>query len=116
MHEYSLAQTLVDRVEREARGRGALTVHCVAVRLGPLSGVEPELLATAYRHLRAGTLCASAELELASDDVVWRCEACGVALVPGSELCCAECGLPARLTGGDALLLERIDLEVPGHV
>ncbi|HXJ84724.1 MAG TPA: hydrogenase maturation nickel metallochaperone HypA [Candidatus Methylomirabilis sp.] len=116
MHEYSLAQALVEQVEREARARGALTVHRVTVRIGPLSGVEPDLLVTAYGHLRAGTLCAGAELDVAGERVAWCCEACGVALVPGSALCCPDCGLPARLAGGDALVLERIELEVPAHV
>jgi hydrogenase nickel incorporation protein HypA/HybF len=75
MHEYSLAQALVERVEREARAREASAVHRVTVRIGPLSGVEPDLLVTAYGHLRMGTLCAGAELALAGEDVVWRCEA-----------------------------------------
>ena len=116
MHEYSLAHALVERVEREARAREASAVHRVTVRIGPLSGVEPALLVTAFRHLRPGTLCADAELDLAGDDVVWRCEVCGVVLAPGSVLGCPECGLPARLAGGDALVLERIELEVPAHV
>ena len=116
MHEYSLAQALVERVEREARARGATAVRGVTVRIGPLSGVEPDLLLTAYGHLRVGTLCAGAELGLAGEDVVWRCEICGVVLVPGSALCCPDCGLPARLAGGDALVLERVELEVPAHV
>jgi hydrogenase nickel incorporation protein HypA/HybF len=116
MHEYSLAQALVERVEREARAREATAVHRVTVRIGPLAGVEPELLVTAYGHLRVGTLCAAAELALAGEDVVWRCEVCGVVLVPGQALCCPDCGLPARLAGGDALVLERIEMEVPSHV
>jgi len=116
MHEYSLAQALVARVEREARARGATAVHRLTVRIGPLSGVEPDLLVTAYGHLRVGTLCAGAELALAGEDVVWRCEACGVVLAPGQALCCPDCGLPARLAGGDALVLEHIEMEVPAHV
>jgi hydrogenase nickel incorporation protein HypA/HybF len=116
MHEYSLTQALIERVEREALARAAVAVHRLRVRIGPLSGVEPELLATAYGHLRAGTLCADAELELVGEDVVWRCEACGVSLAAGFDLCCAHCGLPARLAGGDALVLERIELEVPADV
>ena len=30
-------------------------------------------------------------------------------LVPGHALCCPDCGLPASLAGGDALVLERIE-------
>jgi hydrogenase nickel incorporation protein HypA/HybF len=116
MHEYALAQALIDQVEREVRARRALAVHRVAVRIGPLSGVDAGLLVTAYGHLRVGTLCAGAELALVGEDVVWRCEACGKVLSRGAALCCPECGLPARLAGGDALVLERIELEVPAHV
>jgi len=116
MHEYSLARSLIENVEREARARGALRVHRVVVRIGPLAGVEPDLLATAFGHLRDRTLCDGATLVLAGEDVVWRCDACGQSLTPGAVLCCPGCGLPARLAGGDALLLERIEMEVPSHV
>lgn len=63
MHEYSLAQALVERVEREALARGATAVYRVTVRIGPLAGVEPELLVTAYGQLRVGTLCAGPSSE-----------------------------------------------------
>jgi len=116
MHEYSVAQSLIAQVEREARARRASAVHRVTVRIGPLSGVDAGLLATAYEHLRAGTCCAAASLALAGDEVVWRCEACGRTLSAGATLCCPACGLPARLAGGDALVLERIELEVPSRV
>ena len=57
MHEYSLIQALLERVEAEAKSRRALSVHKVRVRLGELAGVERELFATAYRTFReAGML------------------------------------------------------------
>lgn len=116
MHEVSLAQSLIAEVEREARARRASAVHRVTVRIGPLSGVDGGLLATAYAHLRAGTCCAAADLTLAGEEVLWRCEACGRTLSASAALSCPSCGLPARLAGGDALVLERIELEVPSHV
>ena len=116
MHEYSLAQALVEHVERQARARGALSVHRVVVRIGPLAGVETELLTTAYDHVRVGTICASAELCVGGEEVVWVCDACGEALPSGGALCCPGCGLPGRLAGGDALILERIEMEVAANV
>ena len=38
MHEYSLVEALVTRVEEEARKRNALAVHKLSVRVGELSG------------------------------------------------------------------------------
>ena len=68
MHEYSIVQSLVNRVEEEARARGATGVHRVGVRLGELSGVDPESLATAYHTFRVGTICErSASLGACSD-------------------------------------------------
>lgn len=116
MHEYSLVQALLQKVEREARARGATVVHRVAVRIGPLAGVEPALFATAFGDCRSGTLCAGATLDLLSEDVDWRCDACGEPIPPGAELTCPSCQLPARLVGGNALTLERIEMEVPDHV
>ena len=55
MHEYSLVEALVRRVEDEARKRKALAVHRLSVRVGELAGVDAELFQTAYETFRAGT-------------------------------------------------------------
>lgn len=55
MHEYSIIQALLDRVDEEVRRRGATAVHRLDVSLGELSGVDPGLLATAFETFRAGT-------------------------------------------------------------
>jgi hydrogenase nickel incorporation protein HypA/HybF len=109
VHEYSLIQALVDRVEQEVRGRGK--VHHLRVKLGELSGVDPQLLATAYETFKPATVCAEAALELVPVSAQWSCRICGRAIVRGERLQC--CGSPARLMQGDDLVLDRIELEVP---
>ena len=47
MHEYSIVGALVEQVESEARQRNATYVRRIRVRIGDLSGVDPELLASA---------------------------------------------------------------------
>lgn len=116
MHEYSLVQALLDRVEKEARAHAATGVQRVTVRIGRMSGVEPTLLATAFAMSRAGTLCEHAELELRTEDVKWLCDVCGTEIAPGRVLACPSCGWPARLASGDALVLEHLDLEVASDV
>ena len=69
MHEYSLVQAMMRRVEEEARAHNARSVHRVQVRIGQLSGVEADLFASAYELLRPGTLCAGAELIIAREEV-----------------------------------------------
>ncbi len=114
MHEYSLVQALVDRVGAEAQSRRAVAVHRVVVSVGELSGVDPELLATAYQTFRAGTGCERAELEIRRVEAAWACPACSRPLPRGAPLACPECGRPAELPpGAGEILLERIEMEVP---
>ncbi len=113
VHEYSLIQSLVERVEAEARERNALAVRRLRVRVGELSGVEPELLATAYEMFRAGTLCAEAALDIEQVPARWACGQCGAAVASGGILQCPRCGEPAALIEGQDIILERIELEVP---
>ncbi len=114
MHEYSLIMTLLSRVEEEARRRRASRVHAVTVRLGELSGVEPDLLASAFELARAGTLCDGAELRLTRVAATWSCPRCGRVLAPGDVLRCDACQAPAQLgDGGDALMLDSLEMEVP---
>lgn len=114
MHEYSLVQSLVSRVEEEARKRSALAVHRLSVRVGELSGVDPELLQTAYDTFRAGTICEKASLTLTRIPATWSCPRCKAPIPRGEILRCATCDVPARLDdGSDALTLDGIEMEVP---
>jgi hydrogenase nickel incorporation protein HypA/HybF len=114
MHEYSLVEALVRRVEEEARRRGALRIHRLSVKLGELSGVDPELFSTAYETFRAGTLCAEVPLALARVEATWSCPRCRAPIARGAILRCPACDAPAQLDeGGDALTLDGIEMEVP---
>ena len=114
MHEYSLVEALVRRVEEEAGRRSAVAVHALRVRVGELSGVDPELFRTAYETFREGTLCASASLEVRHVAATWSCPRCRAPIPRGAVLTCRTCDVPARLDeGSDALTLDAIDMEVP---
>ena len=113
MHEYSIVSALLDRVESEARGRSATAVRRVEIRIGELSGVEPDLLAAAWTTFREKTLCDRAELDIRRVAVRWVCPKCGSVLGGGAALRCEPCGAEGRLAGGDELMLDRIEMEVP---
>jgi hydrogenase nickel incorporation protein HypA/HybF len=112
MHEYSIVRALADRVEAEARARQAVAVHRLTVSVGSLSGVEPDLLATAFTLCREGLL-KDARLEVRRVEASWSCPSCGRAIDSGGVLRCVACGDPARLGAGDEILLEQIEMEVP---
>jgi hydrogenase nickel incorporation protein HypA/HybF len=112
MHEYSIASELLDRVEEEVRRHERAEVLRIRVRVGDLSGVDHELLRTSWSLAREGTPCSRAELELDTEPVRWSCPRCARDIESGAMLRCLRCGAPARLVSGDALVLERIEMEV----
>lgn len=112
MHEYSIVQALLERVEAEAAAHRAEAVSAVRVRIGELSGVEVDLLRTAYETFRERSICAAAELEVVPVAARWVCRGCGLPVGRGGILRCGECGAPARLAEGDEIILDRVELEV----
>jgi len=113
VHEWSIVEALLARVEEEVQRRGAVRVHRLRVRLGALSGVEPALLASAYDVFRAGSACADASLEIVPTAARWACSRCEAEVPADGVLACPRCAAPARLAAGDEILLERIEMEVP---
>lgn len=112
VHEYSIVQALLEQVDHHARAQGASRVHRLHVRIGELSGVEVPLLSLAYATFRERTLCAGADLLVHPVAARWRCPGCDRAIRHGNVLRCPDCARPARLTEGDEIVLDRIELEV----
>ncbi len=113
MHEFSVAQSLLDRVEREAQARGATAVLRIELRLGAASGIEVDLLRSAWELVSAGSCCRHANLDVITVPVRWRCPRCACEPASGAVLRCPECGVPARLVEGDELVLQRLEMDVP---
>ena len=112
MHEYSIVSALVDRVEAEARAYPGAKVRRVHVAIGELAGVEIELFETAFATFSDHTICAGAELAVESRPACWSCPKCKVVIARGDKLRCDACAAPARLTSGDEIMLQRIEMEM----
>lgn len=112
MHELSICTALLEEVGRIAREHRARQVCAIIVRIGPLAGVEPELLRRAYPIASAGTLAEGADLVLEEAAVRVRCLACGVeSTVTVNDLSCPACrGWRTQLLSGEELLLMRVEL------
>ena len=110
MHELAVCQALLTEVRHLARERaGAL--QRIVLRVGPLSGVEPQLLARAFDVARAGSVAAQAELHIEPAAVRVHCLECGVESdAVANRLVCACCGAwRTRLLEGDELVLQRLE-------
>lgn len=113
MHELSVCQGLIRQVERIAKDNAAVTVERIVLKVGPLSGVEPELLRHAFTIAREGTVASQAELELQQGPVTVCCRICGAAGEAAvNRLVCPDCGdWQVDVTEGEELLLMSLDLE-----
>ena len=113
MHEYSIVQAMFDQIEALARERHALSVKRVYVRVGQAAGLDVSLFKTAYDTFRVHTICEDAPMEVDEVPQRWSCPDGHGDIQPGRRLSCETCGCPARLTSGDEIVLERVELEVP---
>lgn len=112
VHEFSLCRALLKLVEPIARQHAALVTR-VVLRIGPLSGAEPDLLLRAFPQAAAGTCAEDAVLELHPVGLRVRCLACGAdSDATINRLNCAICGATrTRLLSGDELDLLRVELQ-----
>lgn len=113
MHELSICQALVDRVTSIASEQNARQIFSIRVAIGPLSGVEPQLLEQAYSLAAAGSIAEDAELELETLPVRVLCSNCDKEsnVIP-NRLVCGHCGdWRTTLLSGDELMLQAIEME-----
>ena len=112
MHELSICNALVEQVERIAAENGAGRVARIELLIGPLSGIETDLLRRAYPLATAGTVAADAELVIETSDVVVRCSQCGSeSSVAPNRLLCGACGdFRTRVVSGEEMILKRLEL------
>lgn len=113
MHELAVAQALVEQVDAVITQHGATQASLIRVRIGPLAGVVPELLASAFPLAAAGSRMQHAELEFTHAPIQVRCQTCGAETeATMNRLICGACGdWHTQLISGDELLLESVELE-----
>jgi hydrogenase nickel incorporation protein HypA/HybF len=115
VHELSVCQALLAQVTEIAIDRGAGSVARIHVEVGPLCGVEPALLASAFEVVRAGSCAAAATLLIETTVITISCLSCGAEsrTRPNRLLCTACGGFRTRVIAGDELRLRRVELCMP---
>ena len=73
---------------------------------------QANVFETAFSLCREGVLSGT-ELEIRRVEAAWSCPACRRKIPRDDPKRCASCGVDATLTGGDELILEQIEMEVP---
>lgn len=115
MHELSVCLSLLNQVESIAAERNAQAVVRIELEVGPLSGVEPDLLRNAWPLACTGTIAEEAELVIHSGEIRVECTSCGAtSVVSSNRLLCGSCGdYRTRVVAGEDMLLLRLELDTP---
>ena len=113
MHEFSIAQVLVETACEEADRAGATRVVKLVCRIGPLTQVVDWSLEQAFEVARAETVCESAMLEIEKAPVEMYCPHCRQPFsITVLRWDCPQCQKPLQhVSGGDELDLIRIEAE-----
>lgn len=113
MHELSIAQNIVEIVEKYVPGDAMAEVRLIRVRVGSLSGIVPDSLEFSFSAIVTGTPLGSAKLDIVHVPAICRCEVCSTEFeAEDFVFACPACGnVNTRLVSGSDLQVVDIELE-----
>ena len=113
MHEYSIVQSLLNSCEENAQQNDATKVTRVVVKIGVMSGVEPDLLQTAFDTFKEQTMCETAEFIINVQPVLIKCLDCGEeSTLKQHEYACLKCeSVNIEILDGEEMYLMQLELE-----
>lgn len=113
MHEYSIVQSLLDSCEENAKANNAIKVTKVVVKIGVLSGVEPDLLKTAFDTFKDKTMCEEAEFIMNIQPVIIKCQKCNKeSTLEKHQYNCPKCeSIEIDILDGEDMFLMQLELE-----
>lgn len=114
MHELSLMNSILDIAQEHAQREQARSIRTIALRVGALSGVDPQALEFAFEAARIGTMAQEARLEVEYVPLVAYCQPCDQEFgvdSPFAIALCPFCGEPtAVLRQGEELEVKYLEV------
>ncbi len=113
MHEYSIVQSLLNSCEDNVKQNNASKVTKVVVKIGVLSGVEPDLLDVAFNTFKENTICHDAVFILNIQKVIINCKNCNsTSTLEKHEYSCPTCqSIEVEIIDGEDMYLMQLELE-----
>ncbi|MFT7859685.1 MAG: hydrogenase maturation nickel metallochaperone HypA [Sulfurimonas sp.] len=113
MHEYSVVQALLDQVEDLATENEASKVTKIVTKIGVMSGIEIDLLESAFDTFKEQTICEEAELVVQKQPVVVRCNSCKEEnALEKNHYCCPQCkSTDLKVIDGEEMYLMSVTME-----
>jgi hydrogenase nickel incorporation protein HypA/HybF len=117
MHEFSLAQALLEIVAQEAGRHGVKNVQRVGIKVGAFSHVAPQALVFCFDAVKPGTVAEEAELLVERVPLRGLCPQCGTESdinEPTDQ--CPQCGfVPLKIIKGRELYVAFLEAEDPAE-
>ncbi len=114
MHEFSLVRSLLRQVGDLLVEHGGVGVKAIRVEMGPLSGVERQLVELAFDQEVVMTPCRGARLVIEEVSLTAICQDCRAEFqMQGFDFVCHSCeSRQIQITGGDEFRLLDVDIAV----
>ncbi len=114
MHQFAVAQSLIEAATAEAARLEAVRVTRLSCRIGAMRQIDGWLMNEAFAIAAAGTICASAALSIEKTYMQATCRACRRRFPIRDWIwTCPTCGAEGENpTGGDELALVSLDADV----
>ncbi len=115
MHELSIANSILEAVNKERERLNGARVKKVGVRIGELAGVDPDALSFGFEILVKDTDLEPLALEIEFISRRHECSRCKQAFtVVDYQMDCPACGSKeTRCVAGDELQLAYLEVEEP---
>lgn len=112
MHEYSVVQALLNQCEELAVENKATEVTKIITKIGVMSGIEIQLLQTAFDTFKEGTMCAKAAFIINPQKLKLECKECGeVFEVDEVRYICQKCdSLHVKVLDGEDMYLMSLEM------
>jgi len=115
MHELAIASAILERAKAASNGNGGGRVLKIGLRIGEISGVEPDALTFGIEALSKGTPLEGVVLDVERPKRRQRCAACAAEFEPeGFATACPVCQHESsECIAGTELDVTFIELEDP---
>ncbi len=116
MHELSIAESILDAVRKELMSRPGSRPIRVGLRIGPLAAVDVDSLTFCFEAVLRGTDWETLQLDVRVCPLRRVCRVCGCEfeVVEYSAICTACSGTDTKLSSGDELDFDYLEVETDG--
>ncbi|MBN1688605.1 MAG: hydrogenase maturation nickel metallochaperone HypA [Candidatus Omnitrophica bacterium] len=113
MHEMSIAQGMIEQIEKIAQDYDAIRVTKVEIETGILRQVIADVMQTAFQAVSEGTLAEGSLLELREVPALAECRKCKMSFEPEIDnFLCPQCHLAdVKILQGDEIILKSMECD-----